>query len=444
MACSIIRHPLWKTPMVRNYAVAAAASAAQQCPSSNTSLKILDNKITIASIENNNPVTQISVIFKAGSRNETYDTQGISHMLRICTGLTSNGSSSFGITRNIQQVGGDLTAVSDREHISYTLKVTRNNLSHALKFLEDVATGQLFRPWEILDEIPRLKYEVSTVPDFVRVIELLYKAAYRDGLGYSLYCPKRQIGKLGSETLRHFVSNFHTGFRCAVTASGIPIAELETFASLLKVSTQHCENTQSHYHGGEMRKERNSQLASVAVAVEGASLKNFKEAIAFAVLQKVAGDGPKVKWGNCNAPLHKAVASAGQEPFAVSAFNASHTDSGLFGFILSAPGQYAGSLTQAGVKWLKSPQFSDCDVARGKADLKTLVLSAGDSQCLTHENIGLQALFSGSIISADTIAAEIDKISVADIKSVASKVAKGKLSMSAIGDLSTVPYVDQL
>lgn len=144
--------------------------------------------------------------------------------------------------------------------------------------------------------------------------------------------------------LSHFVSSFHTGSRCAVTAVGIPLADLEGFASLLKVSSQHCDNTPSKYHGGEARKERNSQLASVAVAVEGASLKSYKDAIAFAVFQKVAGDGPRVKWGGCNTPLHKAVASAGQEPFAVSAFNASHTDSGLFGFILSAPSPYAGSV----------------------------------------------------------------------------------------------------
>lgn len=66
--------------------------------------------------------------FRAGSRNETYDTQGISHVLRICTGLTTSRSSGFGITRNIQQLGGDLTTSSDREHIAYTLKITRNNL----------------------------------------------------------------------------------------------------------------------------------------------------------------------------------------------------------------------------------------------------------------------------------------------------------------------------
>ena len=66
--------------------------------------------------------------FRAGPRNETYDTQGISHLLRICTGLSTSRSSGFAITRNIQQLGGELTTANDRESISYTLRITRDNL----------------------------------------------------------------------------------------------------------------------------------------------------------------------------------------------------------------------------------------------------------------------------------------------------------------------------
>ncbi|NP_001165809.1 cytochrome b-c1 complex subunit 2, mitochondrial [Nasonia vitripennis] len=441
MACSAMRYPLLRNPTVRHY---AAAAAAQCSPMTNANIKVLGNKVTIAAIDNNSPVTQVSIIFKAGSRNETYDTQGISHMLRICTGLTTSHSTAFGITRNIQQLGGDLTTSSDREHVSYTLKITRNNLGPALKFLEDIATAQVFKPWEISDEIPRLRYEVSTIPDNVRLIELLYKAAYRDGLGYSLYCPKRQIGKISSETLRHFVSSNFSGPKCVVAATGIPLSELEMFAASLNVSSQDSAVPASKYHGGELRKERNSQLASVAVAVEGAALKNQKDSIAFAVLQKAAGDGPKVKWGGCNTPLWKAVANKSQDPFAIVSFNASHSDSGLFGFVLSAPGESAGELVKAGAKWLRAPKLSDDDIARGKATLKTLVLSAGDNSSLLHESVGHQVLLSGNALTPDAIAAEIDKISPADVKNAANQLSKGKLTVASIGNLSTVPYADEL
>lgn len=66
--------------------------------------------------------------YRAGSRNETYDTQGVTHVLRLAAGLTTKKATSFGLTRNIQQLGGNLYATADRELISYTLQVTRNNL----------------------------------------------------------------------------------------------------------------------------------------------------------------------------------------------------------------------------------------------------------------------------------------------------------------------------
>jgi ubiquinol-cytochrome c reductase core subunit 2 len=72
-------------------------------------------------------------------------------------------------------------------------------------------------------------------------------------------------------------------------------------------------------------------------------LKNTKEALAFAVLQYALGVGPYVKWGSSASPLTRAVGSAvGNDPFAVTAFNASYTDTGLFGFVSSSPGNVAG------------------------------------------------------------------------------------------------------
>lgn len=61
------------------------------------------------------------------------------------------------------------------------------------------------------------------------------------------------------------------------------------------------------------------------------------------MLQYALGVGPYVKWGSSASPLTRAVSSAaGSDPFAVTAFNASYTDSGLFGFVASSPRNVAG------------------------------------------------------------------------------------------------------
>lgn len=77
------------------------------------------------------------------------------------------------------------------------------NRDEALPVLEQVATQQVFRPWEVSEQIPRLRTELSMIPETTRLIELLHKVAYHNGLGYSLYSPKRQLGKLSTEHVRY-------------------------------------------------------------------------------------------------------------------------------------------------------------------------------------------------------------------------------------------------
>lgn len=68
------------------------------------------------------------IVHRVGSRNETYDTQGVMHHLRVMAGLSTSAASGFAITRNIQQLGGNLMTIIDRESIAYTLQITRNNV----------------------------------------------------------------------------------------------------------------------------------------------------------------------------------------------------------------------------------------------------------------------------------------------------------------------------
>lgn len=444
MACSAVRSPILRNTAVRHYATAAVAktsSAADAC----LQTEKINNKIVVSALENNSPIAQVSIIFRAGPRNETYHTQGASHHLRIAAGLTTSGHSYFGITRNVQQLGGNIITTSDRESTAYTLQVTKNNLSQALIFLEDVATKQLFKPWEISDQLPRLRYELSKIPETTRLLELLHKVAYRTGLGYSLYSPKRHVGLISTETLQHFVNTWFTNSRCAVVATGVSYSEACSFASNLALSSQECPDQPTRYYGGEIRKERNSSLASVAVALESAGINKEKDALAFAILQKAAGTGPKVKWGSSISPLYKAVASAaGDKTFAVSALNASYSDSGLFGVVFCCEPSVAGSMTTAAYKWLKSPKFTDSDISRGKNALKAEILYAAENGSAVLEMIGQQALFKGHACTPMSLVESVEKVTLNDVKSVAQKLSSGKPSLAAIGDICSVPSVEEL
>ena len=73
------------------------------------------------------------------------------------------------------------------------------------RFLKDVSVGQIFKPWEITDNLPRLKYELETLAPEVRVLEALHKVAFRRGLGNSLYTPRYRVGAVTSEEVNRYL-----------------------------------------------------------------------------------------------------------------------------------------------------------------------------------------------------------------------------------------------
>lgn len=82
----------------------------------------------------------------------------------MAAGLSTRNKSQFAIVRNIQQVGANLIATADRETVSYTLEGTRQAVEQALPFLTEVATQQVFKPWELAELSDRLKLELAVRP----------------------------------------------------------------------------------------------------------------------------------------------------------------------------------------------------------------------------------------------------------------------------------------
>lgn len=439
---------LSKANLLRNVARSYSAQAAPKVDKKSFGVETttLSNKLFVASVNNNSPIARISITFRAGSRNEGYDELGSAHLLRVAAGLSNKNSSVFGIIRNLQQIGGSLSCTGDRETISYTVELTRDNLDTGLKYLSDVTTAQVFKPWEIEDSLPRLKVELGQVSDQVLAIELLHKASFKTGLGNSIFCPSHQVGKISSETLQHFVNNLFTASRASVSATGIAHNTILGFAQNLKLGSSEGSDAKSQYRGSsEVRVDKSGNWAHVAIGAEGVSLQNAKEALAASVLRYAAGAGPSTKRGQVNGTIGKSVTSAmGDNAFGFNSINASYSDSGLVGFILSAEASKIGKGIDAAVKALKSGSVSDADVARGKAQLKVDVLSKLENDASLVEDLGQQGALFKSIQNKSAILSAIDGLSASDVNAVARKAASGKLSIGAVGNLRNVPYIDQL
>ncbi|XP_059475107.1 cytochrome b-c1 complex subunit 2, mitochondrial [Neocloeon triangulifer] len=441
--------PLLRAIAQRHYAAGqAAAKPLQSAASQDVKSTVLPNKLIVTSVDNNSPLSRVSIFFRAGSRYETAENLGAAHFLRIIAGLTTKGASHFSITRNLQQYGANLTCQVGREHISYTLEATNDSIEPTVQYLLEIASKQAFKPWELADAVPRLKYELAGLSAPARGIDLLHKAAYRTGLGNSLYVASHNVGKISSETLQHYVNQTFTTTRGAVVGIGVGQDLLVPAAQSLALDSNNGPAaSKPTFNAGEIRQEGGSSSAFIAIATEGASVSNAKDAIVYALLHRVAGAGPSVKWSNgaSTSPIAKAACAAAEnEIVAASGFNVSYSDSGLFGAVVAAPGNVAGKALEAVVRSLKSLSVSDADVKRAKAQLKAQILQESETGSGLSESIGLEAVLRGSVASASQVVSLVDGVSTSDVAAAAKKVAGGKFALAALGNISGVPYLDQL
>merc|ERR1739838_652218 len=219
--------PAVQTTAKRQFAAQAAVARSERELVKAEPLKVstLKNGLNVASIENHSPITTLGVILKAGSRSETHDNAGISHSLRIAAGLGTKTKTAFSICRNLQQVGASMVATQGREHTLYTVQATRDQTDVVVEYLTEVVSNQAFKPWEVERSIPRMK------------LELLHQAAFRGGLGNSLYCPTHKVGSHGTAQLSQFVSKHFTTNRAALLGVGVSHSALTKFADLLHLDT---------------------------------------------------------------------------------------------------------------------------------------------------------------------------------------------------------------
>ena len=60
-------------------------------------------------------------------------------------------------------------------------------------YLLDVVANPAFKPWEVTDVSRRVGIDIAGLDPSIRASELLHKAAYREGLGNSIYSPAHMV-----------------------------------------------------------------------------------------------------------------------------------------------------------------------------------------------------------------------------------------------------------
>uniref|UniRef100_A0A671XYU2 Ubiquinol-cytochrome c reductase core protein 2a n=1 Tax=Sparus aurata TaxID=8175 RepID=A0A671XYU2_SPAAU len=396
----------------------------------------LPNGLVIASLENYSPLSNIGVFVKAGSRYETVENQGVSHVLRLAANLVIFGT-------------GTLRAICVT--MVYSMECLREHVDTLMEYLVNVTAAQEFRPWEVSDLTPRVKIDKALAQQSpqIGVVEKLHEAAYKNALTNSLYCPDYMVGNITNDHLLSYVEeNFITG-RMALVGVGVKHSILSQVGEgiLSTRSGAGAPAAKALYRGGEMRVHNNDGLVHALIACEG-GVAGSAEANAFSVLQRVLGAGPHVKRGaNLTSKLSQGIAKATTQPFDASAFNATYSDSGMFGVYTIAQADAAGEVIQAAVAQMRGVaegNVSEADVSRAKTQVKTEYLMSIESSDILLEEIGAQALTTGTYQPPNAVIQAMDTVTHDDVIKAAKKFVDSNKTMAASGHLKNTPFVDEV
>uniref|UniRef100_A0AAX7UNX2 Ubiquinol-cytochrome c reductase core protein 2a n=1 Tax=Astatotilapia calliptera TaxID=8154 RepID=A0AAX7UNX2_ASTCA len=415
-------------------------------PPQDAQVSKLPNGLVIASLENYSPVSSVGVFVKAGSRYETVENQGVSHVLRLAANLTTKGASAFKICRSVEAIGGSLSATSSRETMVYTADCLRDDIDSLMEFLVNVTTAQEFRPWEVDELTPRVKVDKALAQQCPQ-IGVCMKQHTKTTLSNSLYCPDYMVGHVSSQQVRICVTSFFFFFLRVLKGVNHSVLRQVGEGLLSARSGVGAPVAKSVYRGGELRVQNKDELVHALIASEGA-VTGSAEANAFSVLQRILGAGPHVKRGSSiTSKLSQGIAKATTQPFDATAFNVSYSDSGLFGVYTIAQAASAGEVIKAAIAQVRGVAeggVSEADITRAKNQLKAEYLMSMESSEGLLEEIGAQALTAGVYQAPDAVLKAIDAITQNDVVKAAKKFVDGKKTMSASGHLINTPFVDEV
>ncbi|RRT71458.1 hypothetical protein B296_00035532 [Ensete ventricosum] len=126
-----------------------------------TKITTIPNGLKIASEMSTNPVASIGLYINCGSVYETPSSFGATHLLERMAYKTTKNRSHLRIVREIEAIGGSVTASGSREQMGYTYDALKTYMPEMVEVLIDSVRNAVFLDWEVNEQLKKVKVEMG-------------------------------------------------------------------------------------------------------------------------------------------------------------------------------------------------------------------------------------------------------------------------------------------
>ncbi|KAJ5404085.1 hypothetical protein N7509_003956 [Penicillium cosmopolitanum] len=413
--------------------------------------------VKVANREVGGATGTLALVAKAGSRYQPFP--GFSDALEKFAFKTTLKRSALRITREVELLGGEISASHSRENVVLRAKFLSGDLPYFTELLAEVASSTKFADHElseVVSDLLKLKQQaVYSNPESVAV-DAAHGVAFHRGLG-SAQTPSQSTPYekyVSGDALAQFAQDAYAKSNVALVATGPNSADVtkwvgQFFKDLPAGATSGQYKVQptqaSKYYGGEQRIPSKAGN-SVVIAFPGSSAfgtAGFKAEAS--VLAALLGGESTIKWTPGFSLLSQA--TKGFNHINISTKNLAYSDAGLFTVTLSGQADQIAAASKNVVDVLKKAAAGEVaseDIKKAIALAKFRALES-----LQTLDTGLEATGSGLVHGSKPyqigeIAQAVEKVSEQQVKETAKSFLSGKATLISVGDVHQLPYAEDI
>ncbi len=371
----------------------------------------------------------------AGSRDERPDEHGISHLLEHMAFKGTARRTARQIAEEIEAVGGDLNAGTASESTAYYARVLRADVPLALDVLSDILSTPSFDAEELRREQNVIVQEIGASeddPDDL-VWERLQAIAFPDQpIGRSILGTRETVRSFDRTRLAAYLSRNYRAPRMVVAAAGavdhrsvVEEAErrLASFAGPAGPAPE-----PARFIGGAHIEPSDLEQVHVALAMQGLSQRD-PNLFSLQVFTVVLG-------GGMSSRLFQEVREVRGLCYAIHAFHAPYSDTGMFGLYAGTDDTDLAELMKVIAEQINATAetITEAEVARAKAQMKAGLLMALESTGARTEQLARQMLVWGRPIPLAEIVERVEAVTVESARAAGSAmIARGQPAVAALG-----------
>ena len=219
----------------------------------------LANGFRVATKHTGGDTSTVGVWIDAGSRYESWETNGVAHFLEHMTFKGTNTRTKGQISNYFEFSGGHLNAYTTREQTVYFVQVFNHEIDNAMDRLTDILRNPQLDKYELeaeRDTIMLEKEDVEMNIDEVMMDHVHLTCFPKDGLGMTILGLVDNIKKnIDVDMIKNYIHNHYTARRMVmVGAGGVRHEELVKLAERLwgdlpEFPTK--PELKAEFHGGE-------------------------------------------------------------------------------------------------------------------------------------------------------------------------------------------------